>query len=250
MLIKPASEIEQYLKVLVYGDPGSGKTVLSATATEHEDLCDVLIVNIEGGILSVANTPAFCTEQLKTVSEVESIIWSLANKEKGFENFKTIVIDSGTELQTINLEGIVRASMKKHPSKERGEDDVFIEDYGKSNAQLKRIFRQFRDLPMNVIVTALTKRVVPTTSTGKAKHPTYVGPLFTERLANSLMGYMDSVWCLTKEDSGKRFLLTQSQSPYVAKTRGMRFSEAIGNVVENPNLAELYETLLKTEGNS
>ena len=60
------------------------------------------------------------------------------------------------------------------------------------------------------------------------------------------MGYMDFVWFLYADKDGKRKLLTQPKGPYRAKTRGKVFAEAIGPVVENPDLADLYELYLNS----
>ena len=50
------------------------------------------------------------------------------------------------------------------------------------------------------------------------------------------------------EEDGVRKVLTQTEGPYYAKTRGHNFSEAIGQTIENPNLSDLYNILQKTEG--
>lgn len=251
--IKPVSEIERYLKVLVYGDPGVGKTSFAASAQEHPDMRETLIVNIEGGILSIANTGAQSTEQITDVDDVEDLMRALAMGAEGFRHYKTVVLDSGTELQTLDLENIAAGEVKK--KKRENLDALEIQDYGKSTARLKRIFRHFRDLEMNVVITALAKRVMPQAVKGKPKsdEPLAVYPQFTEKLSNSLMGYMDAVWYmyLGDEDGNgevSRNLLTQATGPFAAKTRGHRFSAEIGRLVTNPNLATLYTTLLATEG--
>lgn len=242
--IKPVSQTDKFLKVLVYGDAGVGKTSLAATATQNKAMEKTLIVNVEGGMLSITGSGAMATEQIKSIKDVEDIMWALSSKQEGFEHYNTCVIDSGTELQTLDLEEIAEAARKKNSSREV--DTVYLEDYGKSTTRLKRIFRHFRDLPMNVIVTALVKREMPPMQSQK-RDPIRVLPQFTAKLGDSLMGYVDAVWYMY-EDDGVRHLLTQPEGPYMAKTRGHNFSAAIGKDVENPNLSELYDILQKTEG--
>lgn len=245
--IKPVSETDKFLKVMIYGDPGIGKTVLSATATQNPAMEKTLVVNIEGGMLSIAGTEAMATDQIKSMKEVEELMWALSSRQAGFEDYNTIVIDSGTELQTLSLEGIVAAAKKK--KSDRDLDEIYIEDYGKSTACLKRIFRHFRDLPMNIIVTALTKRIMPPIASKKTT-PLKVLPQFTSKLADSLSGYMDAVWYMYLDENGQRCILTQPEGAYFAKTRGQRFSEALGKRVENPNLSEIYNLLQETERES
>lgn len=257
LIIKPVKEIDQYMKILVYGDPGVGKTTLISTAEEHPKLRRTLVANVEGGMLSISGTDVHATEQIKKVSELEDLYWSIAGKEEKFKQYQTLAVDSGTELQTLDLEQTVAETIKKKNQKDRDRDEIYLEDYGKSTARLKRIFRYLRDLPMNVIITALVRRVMPpgNPSNNVKRDPIAVLPQFTEKLSSSLMGYMDCVWYMytdEKEDAQgnltlERYLLTQPHGPYKVKTRGANFSRQIGQVVTNPNLAKLYKILLETE---
>lgn len=233
------AEEPNYIKLLLYGPPGVGKTTLAATLDpEH-----TLFVNIEGGMLSVADTEAKTTKQLRTVDEVEEVFWALAHGNKEFDWVKVVVLDSGTELQTIDLEGIVAEARKQN--KNRKLEDIHIEDYGKSTARLKRVFRQFRDLPCHTVITCLSKTIM---SEGKNKRPVAIVPMLTDKLSQSLMGYMDYVWYLDVTPEGERAIATQNTGLVKAKTRGNRFSKEIGKLVREPNLNELNNILIETEG--
>lgn len=237
MLIQTPSEQELWMKLLVYGRPGVGKTTLAATLDpEH-----TLFLNVEGGMLSVMNTGVKITSQIKHVSEVEKIFWKLASRDDEVKWVTTVVIDSATELQTVNIEGLVSEARKTKP--EREQDDIHLRDYGRSTARLKRLFRLFRDLPMHVILTALAKDL---SAGGENKHIVATVPYLTDKLGASLMGYQDFVWYLDVRD-GKRVICTQDNPPIKAKTRGHRFSKAIGPFVNEPNLKTLYKTLVATE---
>lgn len=238
MRIRPASEIEKYFKLLVYGPPGVGKTSLAATLDPER----TLFLNIEGGMISVAGTKARVTDQLKRVDQVEEIFWKLAQGDDELQWVTTVVLDSATELQTINIEGIVSDAVAKNPNK-RSKDEIQIQDYGRSTARLKRLFRLFRDLPMHVIITALSKDRL---SNGENKRVVATIPYLTEKLSASLMGYMDYVWYM-QVLHGIRTVCTQDFEAIKAKTRGHRFAAAIGDWVTEPHLATLYRTLLETE---
>lgn len=236
-----------WIKALVYGDPGVGKTTFAATAQKHDAMSDVLFINIEGGMLSVRGTGVAATEKIKHTNQIEELFWKLKS-DSDFARYQTVVIDSGTELQTLNLSNIVEDSIAKKRTKGRSVDDIHLEDYGKSTAQLRRLFRNFRDLDKHVVVTALPKRVMPQNAGAQSTgEPTLVYPAFTEKLAFSVMGYMDFVWYLYTDKEGHRKLLTQEQGVYKAKTRGQVFAQEIGKSVSDPDLSVLFQTLLNTE---
>jgi len=140
---------------------------------------------------------------------------------------------------------IVNENMKKKTN--RSKDEITQRDYGVDTARLRRLFRLFRDAPFNVIITALAKKVYKE----GVSEPIEVLPQFTEKLGESIMGYQDFVWCLFVDKEGNRKLLTQPKGPFRAKTRGAVFSKKLGNIVDNPNLSEIYRLFcssIKTGG--
>lgn len=264
------SQTRTYLNILIYGNPGIGKTWLTATAQSHKDMQNVYFLNVEGGLATIAGVEGIKAidivgiERFKPTPEkpallpnqstLEDEFWKLAAKQGDYANINTVIIDSGTEIQTLNLEILSSEAMKKN--KNRSQDELWIDDYGKSTAQLKRIFRWFRDLPMNVIITALPQQVYPKGEGKKTLEPVEVRPQFTEKLGVSVMGYMDMVWYIYS-DSDQRYLLTQEHGVFKAKTRGIYFSEQLGTKVllknvndpksEGHDLSSIYELFKKTE---
>lgn len=256
-MAKHAPEIAKpetaFLNILLYGRPGVGKTTFAAGAQDHPAMADVLFLNVEGGMLSVAGRGDINKIDIKSSNVLEEIFWDLIKKDVDYARYKTIVLDSGSEAQNMGLEHIVRDAIDspenkaKVTSKQRDDPDrIYLEDYGKSNAQLTRMFRWFRDAPIHFIMTALPKPVYPKGASENVA-PDEIVPSFTAKLAESAQGFMDFVWYMYLDKDGERWLLTRDKLPYRGKTRGPRFAEAMGERVQDPNLPALYDLFLEKE---
>lgn len=248
MKLYKASELmeDPLLNILVFGNPGCGKTFLAGTAMDHKKLGDVLFLSVEGGLLTIADRDYSAIDLGRdetgrpnghTLKDLEDVVWKIVQKDKGFEKFKTVVLDSVTELQVRDLEDVVAEAQAK--GKTRNQDELTQADYGKNTSRMRRILRMLRDAKMNVIITALAKEVIPE----GASAPTAVIPSLTKALAESIMGYMDCCFYMYVDKEGGRKMLTQPRGPFRAKTRNSAFAESLGAVVENPTLPAIYDTL-------
>lgn len=252
ILIRPVTLGQPKIKALVYGAPGVGKTVLAATAAEHPQMAKVLYANIDGGLISIASRKGLLEAPINCIEELEELQGMAARGAEEFTGVNTLVIDSGTELLENLLRQIALREFKK--DKQRDRDKNQIEDYGETTAKLTRIFRWCRDLPLHVIMTAhekVDRKLVDTRKQSKHDAPVLsVRPKFTDKLGTSIMGCFDYVWYMYMNNDGLRCLMTQPNSVVQAKTRGERFAPALGNVVKDPNMSEIYSLLIKTEGQS
>lgn len=218
----------------------------------------VAIADVEKGTLSVVHHSANVRRRpVRSTADLEAIAWSFARGEQ--RQFQTVGIDNITEMQTINLRENVQSAIKSGrnmvKNRQRTVDDIWQEDYLKSTSQLTRIVSMFRDLPVNLIITAHLKRVYPNVPEGtdlSKLEPLSVVPSLSQKLMINIMGMMDFVWCLeqdTEEESetyGKRFMITVSKDIYKCKTRGPKFLKAVGEVITDPTLPEIYDTFVRT----
>ncbi len=243
-----ATPDKAFINLCLYSDPGVGKTTFACQAQDHPDMADVLLCNIEGGTISISGRGDILTVDINDPRHLESIFWEIKRGGEGqFGKIRTAVIDSGSELQAIDLEQTVGNAVTKSIEKAGGDrskakrddlDDIWLEDYKRSGAHISRVFRWFRDLPVNTVITALAKEVYPPSARKTAAEsitPSEVKPQFTKALASAVMGFVDFVWYMyehTGEDGIKRrYLLTGKQLPFHAKTRGPNFRRELGEIV-------------------
>lgn len=242
------------MNILVYGEPGSGKTHLAGTAQDVPQMADVHVFNIDGGIMTLANRGDIHATDIHTADDLEQELFRIVNHDAKYEKTKTVVIDNITELQTLVLEGITTKEFANRRKKDKNYsiDEVYLEDYGVSGKRLARILRGFRDLPMHVIYIAHKK--------DKMRKGTNVleesKPNLTEKLCTAVMGYMDCVFYLYtadeqvgSEETGyrnetHRYLLTQPMNCFAAKTRGTNFAGRLGAIVRDPTMPMIFNAFL------
>lgn len=226
------------LKMLVYGPPGAGKTTLAVSAQDCTLTAPVLMCNIEGGLLSVANKD-FDVVDYENMEQLENLLWFLVREK---HKYKTFILDSLSELQVYNLEAIVQKEIRTNPKRTSGSrDDIWQDDYGVSTSQIRRIVRAFRDMPMHVFLTCHDAETVKNNDRS-------VHPALTQKLRQSVVGYMDLVgYLMAREEkideksTVVRRMLCQPVGPYIAKDRTP--GGKMGTILENPSVSLIMERL-------
>jgi hypothetical protein len=237
------------VKALFYGRPGAGKSTLAATASCVPEMSPVLYINAESGIMSICedwenriDTSKIDIVDFAGYRELLQLFDYLAFAE---HPYKTLVLDSLTELQTYIVN-----RWKDHliPKTEQGfalneEDDKrkTLKVYERATDQLRSLTRKFRDLPMHVVMVAHD-------DTSEQNGLAITHPALTPKFRDSVVGYMDLVGYLTTRELSKdderevvRLLTFVPRPTRVAKDRSP--GGKLGKVMEDPTFAQLWSHL-------
>lgn len=221
-------EIPQYLKMLVYGGPGVGKTVFSSTAP------NVLFCDAEAGVLSIANKDIDMVKITNFSQTISIYEFLLADNHK----YEAVVLDSLTEIQLKSMDVVLKYEYSKNPN--RDPDIPTLKDWGKSTEQIRKMVRAFRDLPMHVIFVCLSTDVKD-----ELTGALYTKPALPGKLSDRVCGYVDIIGYLDirKDTDGKpiRKMLFQPYSNVVAKDR----SGKLPLVMENPTFPKILKIIKK-----
>lgn len=229
-------EQQPYFNMLIYGNSGAGKTRLAGSADAVPELRRILFIDVEGGTLTLRNTPYNAVEvvRVKTWQEMELVYDELyANPTQ----FNTVIVDSLTEIQKMSMDRVMRRLVEDND--ERDADVPGMREWNINIEQTRKFVRKFRDLPVNTIFTALE-----TTEKDMRKGTLKRKPSLSGKVKDEVAAFLDIVvYLYIKEvgDENKRILLTGQTEDTVAKDR----SNQLPMIIEDPTMEAIYGYLTK-----
>lgn len=225
--IRDLSGFNESVNILVYGDSGTGKTVLGGTAP------NALFLSTEQGTISAKRqgSKAKVWRIMKWEDLEEAFKWLRDNPDHGFE---WVVLDSVTKMQEQLKRDVLEKRVQKRGDSD--EDIPEIADHQKFQNKFKRFITAFVELPVNVLFTATTMRREDEEGEDLVL-PNIDGKGYA--IANYACAEMDVVGYYgvskgNKKNNGEtiRRFVAQSTPPYFAKDR----YDVLGKWLDNPTM--------------
>lgn len=265
MPLKKAVE-DKFIKLLVYGKYGAGKTTLAATAADVPKMRDIFVISAEGGEMSLHDSPVLqditsidivritTFRQLQQIKDFltahvifrkegdEAKLRTLQERvlpvgvDDRLRRYNTVIIDSLTELNEYCMADLLGlhqgfAFTGELPTAE-------FKEYKQNHAKMQLLVRLFRDLDLNVIMTCAASYEQDEL---KAYHFT---PALTGQLSNKVQGFFDIVGFLqtgaaTEEKNAPRRLWVQPVGArFDAKSRLAKCRKAY---FDDPTMAKIMQ---------
>jgi phage nucleotide-binding protein len=205
------------IKMLAYGQAGSGKTSLIPT------LPTPVILSAEGGLLSISHKEIPFLEISDMDALRESYKW-LAESDEA-KQFSSVAIDSISEIAEVCL----------------GKEKAIAKDpraaYGEMQTTMAEIIRSFRDLPKHILMTAKLEK-----AQDEMGRMLYSPSMPGNKTGQSLPYYFDIVAALRVEKDAEgvtqRAMMLESDGLWQAKDRSGKLA-----VWEAPDLGEIIKKI-------
>ena len=240
------SEAIPYLNWLIYGPPGAGKTYLAGTSKDEPELEPVLFLDIDKGTTTLRKFgKGIKVIPITSMLHLAEVFETLANHPT---KYRTVVLDSITELQNMNMKDIMRELIADTSNPNNATRDPHVpgkREWGKSSSMMREVVRKFRDLPCNTIFIAHSKTIEEEQFGGGSL--SYIMPNLPGKLATDVAGFIDIVGYLdvdTKDSQIVRRLQVAKSRKIIAKDR----LGVLGDVVIDPTMPKLYSRIIETEG--
>lgn len=262
----------RFLKLLVYGAPGVGKTTLAATSLDVKHMKDVILINAESGdqaldgdlIDNVDDIFTVTVTTFKLLSRVHEFLKahckardeddgpdidalrrmqaSLTGEDEADidkpAQFKTVIIDSLTEVEAHCFNQLLGVTHNTRIDEET--DTAEFKEYKQNNGMILRLVRNFRDLPMHVIFICAEQ--YDKDETNKFKYT----PDMTGKLVKKIQGFMDMVGYLklvrtdTAGEVRRLHVVPSANGKFDAKHRYQTFK---GKHFDNPTLNDMLKKI-------
>ena len=209
---------------LLVGESGTGKSPACGTLEHCEQTSPCLLLDVDAGSMSIIEKPLPDIVEVGSWSDVQSIYVMLKNQEwdklakltkSEAKEYKSVVIDSGTELEYMLRSSIVGEAGGEVPEQQH---------YLKTQERFRRLYRAFRDLPMTFVMTAGVRELKDDVA-GTIRHFPAFQPALTKDLIRmtDLILFMDVKYDISgTEKRWVRTLQTALSQKAIARDRSQK----------------------------
>jgi hypothetical protein len=230
---------KQFLRILLMGEPGTGKSRLSRTARKpvHVDSFDKngsihLYDLVEAGEMIVDTSYEGDDPYNPTKHELWVEVFKERLRTHYFEQFGTYVLDSFTGLSAAIMNRLTKGRTEGGP--------VYTKDYAPQKNWLELHMKQFMFLPCDVIVTGHIAGFKDDLDNEGSVKWRFCAP---GRSVSEIPALFDEKWVMVQKDVGRNRdpefqILTKPVNDYLASTR---IGSGVFSTFETPDIKHLLK---------
>lgn len=240
---KPPTRVK-WLKAIIYGEPGAGKTHFFGTCqSDPDEFLPALAIDIDGGVddTLIGKFDKIDTKTIRSMAALQELYKEIAAQP---DYYKSISIDNISELQKLDMNTVMLEA--KASANNPDNVDIYVpsqREWGKSGERMRVIIRAFRDLPCHTICLAHVDEKEDKLTKVPRLWPSVPGKLRHE-LAGffSVVGYI-SIYEAQVEGGGKE----QFRQIQFAKTNRVQAKDRFGVLpavmADNPTLPQIWKKI-------
>tara|TARA_Y100000114_G_scaffold72390_1_gene66347 strand:- start:6310 stop:7023 length:714 start_codon:yes stop_codon:yes gene_type:complete len=218
-----------YIKGLIYGESGAGKSYLAATAprplillTEMNGQASIMHSNPEADILHITSSDMLA-EVLKDIDE----------NPNDYKQYDTIVIDSITEMQRLIKDKLTA----------NGRSPMSLQLWGKLANNMRALVRRIRSMKKNVICIALQETSIDEENGHRYYKPAFEGRKTSGEIAQffNFVGLLGtSIEEINKKNHIIRNLMVEGPQRIMCKP-----TYPLTGTIKNPNINNIFQQILR-----
>lgn len=225
------------MRGLIFGPSGHGKTRFLGTAQLDPRTYPMIIFDFEGGSESLAGLDI----DVAPIRDWQDYNEGYDFLQNGKHDYKSVGLDSISETHIFALLNILVVEEADRRNKKQNVDMLQQGDYGVALVQMRRLIREFRDLPLHSFFTSLATEELDARE-GMVKKPALAGAFRDEGPGlMSVVGYL----ALTTDTEGEtiRSLLLKNHARIRTKVRTEWDAKDVPNEIDEPTVTKLLDVL-------
>jgi len=224
------------ISMIIYGNPGVGKTSLIKTLPAEE----CLLVSVDAGeyVLGDIKVPKFSLKEGELDKFKEVVLWLHTEKTA----FRYVFIDNMSELEKFFLLGL--AEHASETGKKRENNVPIQKDWGDTSFWMRKYIRDLRNLTykgINIIFIFWDMIIKVEDKDGSVT--SQVMPMCMEKTSKEFCGLVDFVGYMGSNDKGVRYIQFDGDKMIKAKKRDLE-----GKILERFEQADLGRIFGKLQG--
>ena len=222
---------QTYIKCLIYGDSGAGKSFLAATSPKPL----ILLTEPNGQASIMHSNPNADLIHINSVQTLWEVLRDIRDNPKNWTKYDSLVIDSLSEVQRLfkdELTGHGRNTMK-------------LQDWGKLADNMRKFMRALRQIPKNIVCLALLETTYEESTGQRHLRPAFEGKKTSGEIAQffNFVGFLYAAQNPQDKDQVNRHLILEGHKEVLCKP-----TYPLTGTITNPNISKMFAKITSTNG--